>query len=52
MIAGAVLHNLKDFDDWDFRHYRMTKEEADVCIEVLEKAVKEENKKWEECKND
>ena len=39
MRATDVLHNLKDYDMWDFQKYRLNKEEADQCIKALEEYV-------------
>ena len=36
MRAIDVLANLKNFDCWDFKHYPLTKDEAEVIIQILE----------------
>lgn len=33
-----VITNLKNFDGWDYKHYPLTKEEADTIIEVVSAA--------------
>lgn len=41
-----VLSNLRNFTCWEFKHYPMRKEEADICIEALEN---EDKRKWIPC---
>lgn len=38
-----VLSNLTNFDCWDFKHYSLRQEEAEMCIIALEKCL--DNKK-------
>lgn len=42
-----VLTNLKNFDCWEFKKYPLTKEEAAVCINALEKPERPKGK-WVE----
>lgn len=37
MGSKEVLVNLKNFDSWDYKHYSLRQEEAEVCIAALEK---------------
>ena len=34
-----VLSNLTNFDCWDFKHYSLRQEEAEMCIIALEKCL-------------
>ena len=37
-----VLVNLENYDGWGYRDYRMTEDEAKVCIEALKRMKKQE----------
>lgn len=39
MDAKSVLKNLSDYDLWEHTNYKLRKEEADVIIPLLEKAI-------------
>ena len=40
MRTVEVIHNLKNYSGWDYKHYPMPKQEAEVCLEALENVPK------------
>lgn len=42
MTTKDVLTNLSNYSCFDFKHYPMSKEEADVCIEALKEKIERE----------
>ena len=39
MNEASVLKNLSDYNCWEFERYKLGKDEADVIIPLLEKAI-------------
>lgn len=39
MRTADVYSNLKNYSCWDYKNYRLTKDEADKCVEALRCAV-------------
>jgi len=44
MTAREVLVNIKNYDLWEFRDYKLSKKEAEVIVEALREKVERDER--------